>query len=123
MNRCEETTTPRGLGALLAGFGSEGKTPSVRCQLDVGHEGKHRGRFQPFPGFADEMVFWSTEALMVVQEQGDTERPVFKAEIELRPVLAAVFLALRGMKEMDGIDKPRITMHGNDDTSITLGLP
>lgn len=42
------------IGVALDG----GKTVAVRCRLDDGHDGDHRGVLAPFPGFADEQVSW-----------------------------------------------------------------
>lgn len=57
-----ERTVEKPLAAILGPIGALsdfGPPPTtVRCTLEVGHEGRHRGWVIPFPGFANEPVEW-----------------------------------------------------------------
>lgn len=56
--RCPATYRDRGWMAFIAGSDrSDGNV--IRCRLKAGHEGNHRGSYQPFPGFADEYREWT----------------------------------------------------------------
>lgn len=56
-DRCKATRRITGLHAIIRSFDDQPLT--VRCRLEPGHDGKHKARFQPFPGFADEHIAWS----------------------------------------------------------------
>jgi hypothetical protein len=47
----------QGSMALISVF--SGQVPKVRCREREGHEGKHHGWYNPFPGFCDEHVWWT----------------------------------------------------------------
>ena len=55
--RCSSTYRDRGWIAFIAASDRDDGNV-IRCKLEAGHEGKHRGSYQPFPGFADETREW-----------------------------------------------------------------
>lgn len=59
--RCESSHRVGGAISLVATFG--GTAPVIRCRQPEGHDGPHKGSFQPFPGFADEYREWTDPAV------------------------------------------------------------
>lgn len=59
--RCEALASKGGFGALMAALDDK-QMRTVRCRLGAGHDGKHHGWYCPFPGFADEHMYWAGES-------------------------------------------------------------
>lgn len=40
---------------------ADGNRPVFRCKREAGHDGLHKGSYQPLPGFADEYMEWDDD--------------------------------------------------------------
>jgi len=56
MSRCRHDIGKGWMGVLDSH--SDGHSSRTRCRMDEGHNGQHHAWYQPFPGFADEHIYW-----------------------------------------------------------------
>jgi len=56
---CSARTGQIGQGVMATIARESGHAPKdVCCRLRAGHDGRHEGSYQPFPGFANEVIRW-----------------------------------------------------------------